>query len=598
MITRTSLPRPSVEVQLRDYFAAGRVAGTTDDAPAVTAALAALPSTGGRLLWPDGDVHIATLVTIGRPVTIQGVNRSVSTLTIAATKLLRAATSNVTFNDITFRGAAGIADGGKFLDNTLTSTNNYTGWRFYRCLFRNASLAFQRVNRVSEGTTQTTGTDIASDVSVVDCEFDTIRAAYGIELGGITGAVVDRCWVHDVGIDTTAGEGVKVLAGSTGVRVTNCLLEDNTRDGIDIYDSVGTLVSGCVIRNNAQLGIDMKWKTTEPNGCKNHRIINNEVYGNTAGGIHGSTSNTLILGNLVRDNGSYGIRVGSSEDQPVSGPTVKTRVVNNICSGNVSHGIYTGNAVTNITIDGNTCFDNSTWGINISSDSVDCDVRNNTCLNNTSGGLSVHGTRTRIAGNRTQDVGDAVVNSAAVGVLTLDRRHGFHIQASRYIIPAGTKSTIAMVSGLEYACPIWIDTPGTVVRIGTEVTVAGTAATVLRLGIRSADTNYRPGAVIGETTVAGDAVASVEATVSWVLPAPGLYFLECVAQNTGGTLPTLRAISSVTLPPISGGSLAGVMGSASHVGYVTASGAVTGALPGTYPLSDRAGVVPVVALRG
>lgn len=587
-------------VDIRDH---GAVAdGLTNDAAAVNAAIAALPASGGRLVWPATDVRIGARIIIDRPITIQGAHSALSKMTMSSPAFLRISSSNVTINDMTIQHVDGLPNNSVLIDNTRSVASNYTGWAFNRCRFRKGTLVFTKIGRTSQAAAQATGSDFAGNLRLIDCEFVDIAASYALEIGGVSGAHVDRCWVHGNGITLGSdGEGIKVLAGSDKVRVTNCLLEDNLRDGIDVYDSVGTLVSGCVIRNNGSYGIDAKWDSTAPGACRLHRLINNEVINNAHGGINASTPDTLVSGNVVRDNEGHGIRVGSAAND-ANVTTARVRVAGNQCVNNVGIGIYTSNATTDVTIDGNECYDNTISGIEVLPQSVGTQVRGNICLGNGTNGLKIHGTSgVLLAGNRTQDVGNAVILDAATAVRDADAGvfGANFLQAGRYLVGGGTRSTIAMVSGREYVSPIWIGNTGNIVRIGCEITVAGTAGTVIRLGLRRATSDYLPGAVIGEATVPGDAVTAsgVETTVSFLVPKVGLYYLSCTAQVTGATLPTMRALSGTSSPPVSAGSIAGAVGTSALSGYFTAAGAVTGALPATYTINDKSGVVPLVAVR-
>jgi hypothetical protein len=174
---------------------------------------------------------------------------------------------------------------------------------------------------------------------------------------------------------------------------------------------------------------------------------------------------------------------------------------------------------------------------------------------------------------------------------------GVRLRSGDYIGPVGAfRSTFQMAASVEYAMPIWIVGHGTLDRLGVEVTIAGTAGTLIRLGIRGDDGSTRPGSVLLDAgTVAGDAItAGVELTVSLAVT-PGLHWFTATAQSTGATLPTLRAESG-DLAPISLGSLTGSLSGSARVAYTT-SATVTGALPGTYPISSTTGAAPRIVAR-
>lgn len=119
----------------------------------------------------------------------------------------------------------------------------------------------------------------------------------------------------------------------------------------------------------------------------------------------------------------------------------------------------------------------------------------------------------------------------------------------------------------------------TLTRIGAEVTTVGDAACTVRLGIY-ADAGGYPGALMVDAgTIAGDAVAVAEKTISTAL-APGLYWIGAVAQGVATTGPTMRCTSTQAFGTNVGAftSIPGANGST--LGYTISS--VTGALPSTF----------------
>jgi hypothetical protein len=172
--------------------------------------------------------------------------------------------------------------------------------------------------------------------------------------------------------------------------------------------------------------------------------------------------------------------------------------------------------------------------------------------------------------------------------------------AGRYMVqPSGVRSSISMAQSTEYATPILIGEAGTILRIGVEVmTVAGAAGTTIRLAVRKNLNNF-PGPVIGQTTVSGETIstAGVEATVSWAIPGPGVYWLTATGQNDtpASIMPTVRAIAG-NFAPVSWSTLASAMSATPLAGYVTAN-TTTGALTDTFTILNRTGAPPLVALR-
>jgi len=175
---------------------------------------------------------------------------------------------------------------------------------------------------------------------------------------------------------------------------------------------------------------------------------------------------------------------------------------------------------------------------------------------------------------------------------------GMRLTSGYYIGPAGTRSTVAMVANTEYAVPIYISGTGSISTMGIEVTAAGTAGTLIRLGLRGDNGTGQPGTLILDAgTLAGDAITAsgIEITGLSQSLTPGLYWFTATAQSTGGTLPTLRAQTG-DMVPVAAPTLASSIGSASSTGYVTGA-TVTGALPSTYTVSTRTFTPPRVVAK-
>jgi hypothetical protein len=163
-----------------------------------------------------------------------------------------------------------------------------------------------------------------------------------------------------------------------------------------------------------------------------------------------------------------------------------------------------------------------------------------------------------------------------------------------YSGPLGTRTTLAMAASTEYASPLYLAAAGTLTRLGLEITTAGAALSVVRLGIRS-DNNGQPGTLLLDAgTVAADAITASGIEITGLSRAltPGRYWLTATAQ--GGT-PTVRA-NSGDVWPVSAPTLASAVGAAASAGFITAA-TVTGALPSPYVISARTGSVPRVVAR-
>lgn len=163
---------------------------------------------------------------------------------------------------------------------------------------------------------------------------------------------------------------------------------------------------------------------------------------------------------------------------------------------------------------------------------------------------------------------------------------------SLYYGPEGARSTVTPVDGSASAVPFWVSSARSFDRIGCEVTVAGAASSVVRLGIYADNGSGTPGVLILDAgTVAGDSLGTKEITVSQALSG-GLYWLVAVGQ--GGT-PQLRAVVNNLLGGAGVSSLAVATGASPRCGY-TMTG-TSGALPGTFTSTGQTALPGLVVLR-
>mgnify|MGYP001592524472 FL=1 len=108
-------------------------------------------------------------------------------------------------------------------------------------------------------------------------------------------------------------------------------------------------------------------------------------------------------------------------------------------------------------------------------------------------------------------------------------------------------TTLVVTAGRIYYLPIFVADPQTYIRIGAEVTVAGAAGKVIRLGIHAWNKGVPGALVLDAGTIAADAVATAEITISKLLQ--GWYFLTFVSDGA----PTVRALlNTYAIPPVSG----------------------------------------------
>jgi hypothetical protein len=142
--------------------------------------------------------------------------------------------------------------------------------------------------------------------------------------------------------------------------------------------------------------------------------------------------------------------------------------------------------------------------------------------------------------------------------------------------------------------PHYVAVPLCIDRIGCEITAAGEAGSVVRLGIYD-DAGGLPGSPIIDATVSAAAVATPEATIFTVL-APGWYWVGGAIQGAPTTPPTLRSTASQLTPgyPILADSAASAIQS-SPIAH--SKGGVSGALPAFGTVLSGTSAAPRVFVR-
>ena len=611
----------------------------TNDVPAVQALVSAV-SAGDRILLREGmRVFLAQgSVTVNKAVEFIGASpaRSVFELGASGTRIV-AATNDVTCRDVQFHALMtnGTID---LFSATATVDNGYKNWKFLNCKFDGVRVSFQRVGSLSgAGTVNTTGSNFSGPVYLDDCEHTHVMGP-AIRAEGLgTEVVITEPWIHHNGI-SSSDWGIKGLAGAR-VKVRGGIIEWNSGDGIDLFEATDGLVIGTEVRHNGGIGCSTKWRTLNGytggghrhtfsnifawnNGgygiqCSADRMLVSTIraYGNRLGGVYiGSASNInlptdpssdcILDGIIAIGNDSYGLAL---IDSPL-----RVIVRNVEAHANTLSGVYTSSFVS---LDGVRAFSNAgIGGVEVGVSATKVIIRDSQTQDSNGACFLGAGATFVSVNGYGEEAGPPTLASWPVGTVVTDTTTGIAYRRgltawsrpldqsvpealmsnNRYYVPEGGRSTAAMVSGTEYAVPFKVEMPGvTAVALGVEITVAATAGTVIRLGIRNDGGRGLPGTVVAETTVAADAVALVESAISAALPI-GLYHLTAVAQNTGGTLPTVRIISN-NRPGVGGGTLAETLGVAALSGG-TQTG-IAGALPPTWTAAGRTATPPLVAVK-
>lgn len=152
------------------------------------------------------------------------------------------------------------------------------------------------------------------------------------------------------------------------------------------------------------------------------------------------------------------------------------------------------------------------------------------------------------------------------------------VPAASYFFPVGSQwvNTISGLTNNQGTLYPWRNTQSmSIARLGCEVTTAGEAGSLVRLGIFKDNGSGRPGALTVDGGTVSSATTGVkEVTVSASLD-PGVYWLAAVCQSAATTRPVLRCLDAHTLDsPLYSATLP-VGGSRWGSYLFTASGALT-----------------------
>lgn len=158
-------------------------------------------------------------------------------------------------------------------------------------------------------------------------------------------ATIRRCMIHDNTdyIDSTVvGIGGVIVREGSEARIEQCVMLNNSWDGIALYRGAWATITDCVIDSGRGAGIGVTWDAVAI--CLRNRIShywkglgafgtstviarNNAVFDNLGWGIIASGSSTLIAENNVSvHNGNCGLAIWNQ--------TTRGRMVNNISAYN------------------------------------------------------------------------------------------------------------------------------------------------------------------------------------------------------------------------------------------------------------------------
>jgi hypothetical protein len=577
---------------------------------------------------------LQAFITANAGKTIQIGNHTItSTLTIPSDTTIRGKDSTT--------GTIKIPAGGNFTALNISTAN--------RVKIQNLKLTTADGNVGGASAIGVKITGDCSDVTLTDVTITKMQTSFYV--AGSAGATVKRatltnCYSLDSG---SSGYGFEV-DDSDGLTLINCKSLSSGLDGLKLREmtsnvlilggyftgAVGGDGMDCFAGGNNFTVIGTTFSGNTINGitikCDNLNQSNPTVYGAYVG-------NVTLTGIRCNNNGGYGMtfhRHGSTDDVTMPLPARCTVNGGNF-SGNTNSGILVRGR--QVTLSGVQTYRNGQYGIDISSTAMDVALvgvqvsGNSQTTVNTYSGIRVAGDRVQIVGGWSIGAdADNITSEADLAAATKQQKYGLEIlstatnldvnsafrarynatanfndlgtntirtmpgvaqmpSAGRYLTqPFSTRSTLALVQSVEYATPIYIGESGTVVRIAAEVTAVGGAGSTVRLALRKNVNNF-PGPLVGQGTIDGTSATVQEITVSWDIPA-GIYWLTATGQ--GGT-PTVRAVTGA-FAPVSWSTLASTFSATPLAGYITAA-TVTGVLTDTYTIANRAGVVPLVALR-
>jgi hypothetical protein len=353
-----------VEVNVRDFGAVGD--GVTVDTPAFTAALLAIPASGGILYIPAGD-YVASINLLARSnIILQGESKE-------ATKIISG--SAATPEDV-----AGelIAVRGDIADPPVTYCENIT--------IRDMTVNTSAVDSNSIGITKARNT-VIERVKVTESTKRGISGENYVYYTTIRDCVMSGCGtaaigfgriVEDVHIDScelysNTEQGIFMSGFNPGefidrTTITNCRIHNNTEDGIKI-NRVRAVISNCYIWENGvggptytyagiyaheSDGVDIldchlldNYDNIILHNGQEVRIIGGECKSATSSNIFiKDNSFNEITGTVIDSAGGYGIYVYQA-----TGTTDQTGISNCIVTNNSSEGIIL-TAATNTSIIG------------------------------------------------------------------------------------------------------------------------------------------------------------------------------------------------------------------------------------------------------
>lgn len=207
--------------------------------------------------------------------------------------------------------------------------------------------------------------------------------------GGYYGMYLDGA--VDIRIENSIFTGASHdgIVGATCVRVAivSCQPKSNTWSGIYLSACTDVLISGCILNDNSRKGIDISGAALRV------VIASNQISGNSSAAIYTYGDKHSITGNTIYDNGLNGITTIGADGCAITGNSIDS---------NTGDGIVLGNSTDNCPVSNNIVTANSGTGINIAGGGTACDrniITGNRVSGNTTAQITDNGTNTTQTGN-------------------------------------------------------------------------------------------------------------------------------------------------------------------------------------------------------
>lgn len=210
---------------------------------------------------------------------------------------------------------------------------------------------------------------------------------------------------------------------------------------------------------------------------------------------------------------------------------------------------------------------------------------------------AAHNAWTRISPSAA--IGDLVVGSGggAINYFLASRQQAasdFAYVSGQMYAPAGTRTTGTRPNGFMTCMPFQVETSHTFTAINCEVTSAGSAGALIRLGVYAMASTGVPGALVldaGTVSGTGTGLQTISG-LTLNLPA-GWYHLAALIEGSPATVPTMRVVGGGNVVP----GMATFVGSGLNSGTAWANGSAgTGGLPNPSSASSPTDIGIVVGL--